>query len=337
MIEVSETWDTIIVGGAGAALTAAMYAARRKLKTLVIAKSIGGQAAMTDAIENYPGFMRIGGIPLMQKFLKQALKAGAQVIYEEAKGIKENGKEFEVETNVGQHKAKTVILSFGKTPRNLDVLGEKEFANKGVSYCSNCDMPLFSNKTIAVVGGGNSALDAAIYGSKVCKKVYLIHRRDQFRGFESLIDIVSNQKKIETLLNTTVKEIKGDATVKSIAVQNVNTNEEREITVDGVFVEVGSIVKTEFIKNLVKLDSSGQIIINNNCETYYPGSDKIRLGIFAAGDVTQTPFKQIIVSAGEGCKAALQAYNYLHGMQPKFSADWVAKNKAPKLDFGGEE
>lgn len=327
-------YDTIVIGGAAASLTGAIYAARRAMKTLVIAKSIGGQAAMTDVIENYPGFLSIGGIPLSNRMLKQAMKSGAEVIYEEVNGIEEipnanNGKPmFLVKTTQGNsYKAKTVILSYGKTPRTLDVPGEGEFGAKGVSYCVTCDGPLFKGKKVAVVGGGNSALEGAEYLSKICPKVYLIHRRDQFRGFEYLIEEVKKRKNIEILYNTFVKEIKGEHTVHSVVVQNVATNETKEIPVSGVFVEIGSVTKTEFIKQLVKLDQLGQVLTTNNAETYYPDSDKVRPGIFAAGDITQTPFKQIVVSAGEGCKAALQAYNYLAGQHPTFVADWVAKKK----------
>lgn len=720
------TYETIVIGGAAASLTAAIYAARRAMRTLVIAKSIGGQAAMTDVIENYPGFLSIGGIPLINKMLKQAMKAGAEVVYEEVNGIEEvpnanDGKPmFDVKTSTGnKYRTKSVILSYGKTPRTLDVPGEGEFGAKGVSYCAtclpprsnivvnnsvgyidevhsnqmvlthdgtfkpviekterkyegdlinitaryfkegtvaltpnhpvlvaklrkgkssdywnfiwetpewvpageltrehillypiisdtvdvefldmkkiglpigkgmvsykkpthtshkipdkipvneefmrlagyylsdgciakqgiiiflqsnqtyyaediskivenlfgfkptikkegnvlrigiyseiirdlfeklfgkysynktiphwmtflplpkqkelvkgiwrgdgckvaksfvittsserlcaqlksiflrlfiipavekipveklkiseingrqiefkhdkyqlivggpslgvmskvlgedhkklkerkrtihnawirgnyaylpirriyrekysgsvynlavdennsyvttnsivhNCDMPLFGGKVVAVVGGGNSALEAAEYGSKICKKVYLIHRRDQFRGFEYLIEEVKKRKNIEILYNSMVKEIKGETTVHSIVVQNATTNETKEIPLNGVFVEIGSVTKTEFIKHLVKLDEMGQVLANNNAETYYPGKDEVRPGIFAAGDITQTPFKQIVVSAGEGCKAALQAYNYLAGQHPTFVADWVAKKK----------
>ncbi len=334
--EDKQIYDTIIVGGAGAALTAAIYAARRAMKTLVIMKSLGGQAAMTDQIENYPGFLNVGGIPLMQRFLKQTTKSGAEVLTGlEVKEIREekgsDGKpEFVVKADSSEYKTKTVILSFGKTPRNLGVPGEDKFGNKGVSYCATCDLPLFANKTVAVVGGGNSALDAATYAAKICKKVYLIHRRDDFRGFEYLIERTKSDPKIEILYSNVVKEIKGEIKVHSIVVQDLKTNQTREIPLDGVFVEVGSIAKTDFIKSLVKLDNVGQVIISRNCETFYPDKDEIRPGLFAAGDLTTTPFKQIVVSAGEGCIAALQAYNYLHELKPTFVADWVAKKHVKK-------
>ncbi len=325
-------YDVIILGGAGAGLTAAMYAARRKMKTLLITKDIGGQATGTDRIENYPGFQVVTGPKLMQRFQKQAIKSGAEIIFDETIGVEEKSGEklFVVKNKNGEYFGKTIILSYGKTPRNLNVPGEEKFSSKGISYCASCDAPLFPNKIVAVVGGGNSAFDAALLLSKIAKKVYIIHRRGEFRAFEYLFDLVKKQSNVEFILNSTIKEIKGEERVKTAVLQNVETNGEREFQLDGIFVEIGSDVRTEFVKHLVKLDERGQVIINNNCETFYPDKDEVRPGIFAAGDLTMTPFKQIVVSAGEGCKAALQAYNFIHGLKPEFIADWVAKKNRPK-------
>lgn len=319
-------YDVIVIGGASAGLTAAIYAARRAMKTLVITKNIGGQALETNRIENYPGFLAISGPNLMKRFQKQALRSGAEIVFDEVKELEESDSMFRVKTDTNEYMGKAIILAFGKTPKTLNVIGEKEFLGKGVSYCATCDLPLFKNKTIAVVGGGNSAFDAALYGSKITSKVYLIHRKSEFRAFEYLIESVKKRQNIEFVLNSVVKEIKGDNVVSSVVVEDVNTKETKELKVQGVFIEIGSEVKTDFIRNLVKLDENGHVVINNNCETFYPDSEKIRPGIFAAGDITITPFKQIVVSAGEGCKAALQAYNYLHKIKPAFIADWVAKH-----------
>src|SRR3989304_3284314 len=226
-------FDVVIIGGAAAGLTEAMYAARRKMKTVVITKDTGGQSAMATWFENYPGFLRITGPKLMQRFERNARKSGAEIVFDEVNGIKENGKSFIVSTATGQnYQAKSLILTFGKTPKNLEVPGEDKLKGRGVSYCASCDMPLFFSKTIAVVGGGNSALDAALYGSKGCKKVYLIHRRDQFRGFEYLSDQVKAKKNVEILYNSVVTEIKGEDRVEGFIVQNTATNEKREIAVD---------------------------------------------------------------------------------------------------------
>ncbi|MEM5882830.1 MAG: FAD-dependent oxidoreductase [Candidatus Aenigmatarchaeota archaeon] len=315
-------YDVIIIGGAAAGLTAGIYAARRKLKTLILTKDIGGQASLAFQVENYPGFLKISGLELMQKFYQQAINSGAEIIFEEVLEIKEKGNNYLVKTAGKEYESKAVILAFGKTPRSLNVPGEKEFIGKGVSYCAVCDLPLFKGKTIAVIGGGNSALDAALNGSEIAKKVYLIHRRKEFRGFEELVEKVKEKKNIEFVLDSVVKEIKGKKFVEAIIVENVLTEEEREIKVDGVFVEIGFETKIDFVRELVKIDQNNQVMINKKCETFYPNSDKIRPGIFAAGDLTDSPFKQIITSAAEGAKAALQAYNYVKGIDVPLTIDW---------------
>lgn len=319
----TEEYDVIIVGGASAGLTAGIYAARRNLKTLILTIYIGGQASMASLIENYPGFLGIDGFELIQKFAEQAQKFGVEIIFDKVIEIKDADGEFVVKTDSEDYKAKAVILSFGKSPKELGVPGEEEYKGRGVSYCATCDMPLFRGRTIAVIGGENPALDAALLGGDMAKRVYLIHNGDGFRGFKSLVESVKKKENIELILDSSVKEIRGDKRVNSIVVQNLKTNDIKELEIDGVVVEIGYEVKTDFIKDLVKLDNYGQIVINQRCETYYPNSDRIRHGIFAAGDVTSVPFKQIVVSAGEGCKAALQAYNYIHKKESYFVADWV--------------
>jgi thioredoxin-disulfide reductase len=315
-------YDVIVIGSGPAGLSAAIYAGRRKMKTLVIAMEIGGQPNETPKVENYPGYLSIAGEKLMQKFYKQAVKAGAEFATEEVKAVEEAEGKFLVKTVDKQFSCKALILAFGRTPRKLNVPGEEKFTGRGVSYCATCDMMFFKSKTIAVVGGGNSALDAAIYGSKVASQVYLIHRRGEFRAFESLVETAKKKSNIKFVLNSVVKEIRGNERVNSILVEDVNTHEVKELAVDGVFVEIGSEVDTSFVKHLVKVDENNQIVVNRNTETFYPDKDVVRPGIFAAGDVTNVPFKQIVVAAGDGCKAALQAYNYLHGLTPSISAEW---------------
>ncbi len=241
----------------------------------------------------------------MKKFSEQAKKFGAEVLHKEVREIKKSGKVFLVEAADGQYAAKAIILAFGLDPRNLDIPGEKKFRSRGVSYCATCDGPLFKDKTAAVVGGGNSALDAAEYLSKLCKKVYLVHRRDEFRGEKILVGRIKKEPKIECVLSSEIIEIKGEKSVKSILVRNNGGDDFREIAVDGVFVEIGYTPKTEFLRGLVKLNAKGEIIVNKDAETSAPG-------VFAAGDVTDSTYKQIIISAGEGAKAALQAYKYLN-------------------------
>lgn len=313
-------YDVIIIGGSAAGLTAALYAARRELKTLVLTKDIGGQIAETAMIENYSGIDKIPGFELAKRFENQTKKFGAEILIKEVTAVEEvdtaaERKLFVVKAEDEEYTGKTVIIATGKTPRSLGVPGEKEFTGKGVSYCATCDAPLFNDKIVAVVGGGNSAFDAAILLSKIAKKVYIIHRRSEFRAFEAVVKEAKKTENIEFVLDSAVEEVKGDDFVKSIDVKNKKSGKSKELSVDGVFVEVGSEVKTDFIKHLVNVDELGQIKTNKNAETS-------RLGIFAAGDVTDTAFKQIIAAAGEGCKAALAAYNYIHGFENKYVADW---------------
>jgi len=308
-------YDVIIVGAGPAGLTAAIYTSRRNLKTLILSKGLSDQVSETEHIENYPGFKKIEGYKLIQKFEEQVRDFSVEIIFEEVVKIISKKNSFILKTTQKSYEGKAVILAFGKAPRTLNVPGEKEFTGKGVSYCATCDAPLYRDKIVAVIGGGNAALDAVLLLSKIAKKVYLVHRRNEFRGFEAEVDKVKERKNVKLVLSHVAVEFKGDKFLKSVIVENVNTKEKRDIVVDGVFIEIGSEVKTDFIKEMVKLDKNNHIIINNNCETSYPG-------IFAAGDVSNTPFKQIVVSAGEGAKAGLQAYNYLHGIKTPFNADW---------------
>ncbi len=319
----TEVYDVIIVGGASAGLTAGIYTARRNLKTLILTIDIGGQASIASSIENFPGFLGIDGFQLMQKFADQAQTFGAEIVFDKVIKIEDISGEFLVRTASENYKAKAVVLAFGKTPRELKVPGETEFKGKGVSYCATCDLPLFRGRTIAIIGGENPALDAATFGGEIAKKVYLIHDRDEIKGYKSLVEGVTKKENIEIIPNTVVREIKGDVRVRAIAVLDTKKNETKIIEIDGVFVELGYEIKTDFVKDLVKLDQYGQIIISQNCETYFPDSDRIRPGVLAAGDVTNVPFKQVVVSAGEGCKAALQTYNYVRRRESSFVADWV--------------
>lgn len=317
-----EEYDVIICGGGIAGLTAGIYAMRRKMKALLITKDIGGQANLAEKIENYPGFISVAGRDLIQKTYEQVKSFGLEVVFEDVQGFREENGKYIVKTNIAERKTKTVIIAMGKIPRKLRVPGEDKFIGKGVSYCATCDMPLFKDKTVAVIGGGNSALEAALLGSKFAKKVYLVHRRGEFRGFEELVEKVKSKKNVEIVLWAIPKEIKGEEKLDSIVLEKtkrdeegkiVGTGETFELKVDGIFVEIGFEVDPTPIKDFVKLDERNQVIITSNCETFYPNSDKIRPGVFAAGDITNTPFKQLVIAAGEGCKAALQAYNYIHG------------------------
>ncbi len=325
-------YDVVIVGGASAGLTAAMYASRQALKTLIITKDIGGQALLTNDIENYPAFEHIGGFELMSRFEQQAKNFGAEFVYEEVSSIqKEKEGHFTVKTTAttsnNQYDTRTIILAFGKTPRDLNVPGEKELKGKGVSYCAVCDGPLFKNKTVSVVGAGESALEAAIYLKQLASKVNIIHRTDKPIGSQETIDLLLRQQqqsngKISFIPNSEVRSINGGPKVESLTLFNSKTNSESRIAVDGVFVEMGYTAKTDIVKDLVRLNDNKEIVVDKYCATSHAG-------IFAAGDVTDVPYKQAVISAGQGAIAALSAYNYIQKMKgkPIIRTDWKSSKK----------
>lgn len=310
-------YDVIIIGGGPAGLTAGIYAGRRALKTLILSRDIGGQASKAWDIENYPGYEKTSGADLCCKFFNQAKSFGAEVKFEEAKNISKKGDEFEVKTGSNTYQSKTIILASGKKPRELGVPGEEEFKGKGVSYCATCDGPFFKEKTIAVVGGGNSALDAALYCSKICSKIYLIYRGTSFSAEQFLIEKVQAEEKIEVLLESEIAKISGSQTVEKIELKSGKL-----LDVSGVIVEIGYIVDKSILENLVDLNEKGQIKTSAEQETSSPG-------IFAAGDITDAAYKQIVIAAGEGAKAALSAFDYIQKKEGKkgIVGDWEKKNK----------
>ena len=317
-----KTYDVIIVGGGPAGLTAAIYTSRRNLSTLILTKSLGGQAAIAPYVENYPGFKSISGIELMKRFEEQVKVLGVEIAYEEVVGI-EKRKNFIITTTSNKYESRALILAFGKTPRTLGVPGEQRLQGKGVSYCAVCDGPLFADKEVVVIGGGNSAVEAALFLSEIARRVYLVHRRREFRAFEASVEKLKSKTNVELILDSIVTEFKGDNFLQAVVVENVKSKEKRELEVQGAFVEIGSEVKSGMIKDFVKLDENGHIVITRNCETFQPNTNKIMPGVFAAGDITDVPFKQVVVSAGEGAKAGLQVYNYLRGITShKIVADW---------------
>ena len=316
-------YDVIVIGGASAGLTAAMYASRQSLKTLVITKDIGGQALLTNAIENYPPFEHIGGFELMQKFEQQARNFGAEFAYEEVLSITHHeGGGFIIKTNNKdkEYSGYVLILAFGKTPRDLNVKGEKELNGRGVSYCAVCDGPFFKNKKVAIVGAGDPALEAALYLKELASQLYIVHSTDKPVGSEESIDLLQNKDnnhKISFISNSIVKSINGNSKVESLTLYNSKTKSESKLDVDGIFVEMGYVARTDIVKDLVKLNDNKEIIVDKYCGT----SAK---GIFAAGDVTDVPYKQAIISAGQGAIAALSAYNYIQRLKgkPAIKADW---------------
>jgi len=295
-------FDLIIIGAGPAGITAAVYAARKKMDLMVVTKDIGGQAAWSGDIENYTGYQFITGPDLAAKFeqhMRQfniSVKEGEEVIEEE----KIDDLVY-VKTNKDNYQAKTLIIASGKRSRELNVPGEKEFKNKGLTYCATCDGPLFLGKEVAVIGGGNSALDAALQLLKIARHIYLINNSPRLGGDAVMREKVETAKSVTVLNNTQVIEVLGKRMVEAIKIKG--QYQEKTIPVEGVFVEIGLIPNSDFAQGVEK-NQFGEIKVNCRNETNISG-------VFAAGDVTDVPEKQIIIAAGEGAKASLSAFRYL--------------------------
>jgi len=303
----NKVYDFIIIGGGPAGITAGIYAARQKLKTLLITKSFGGQITRkTVEIWNYPGFEKISGAELIQKMVNH-LKAQEIEIKtdEEVIKVEKTGDNFTVSTKKkNKYQTRAVILASGADPRPLEVPGEKEFIGKGVSYCTACDGPLFQDKTVAVIGGGNAGFEAAIALSKIAKKIYILEYGSEIKADETNQEIVKSLGKTEIIKNAALKEIKGKDFVNSIDYQDLKTKKINTLKVEGVFAEIGSQPATSYVKDLVDFNERDEIKVEFEiCQTKTPG-------LFAAGDLNVGTFKQIITACGEGAKAALAAYSY---------------------------
>jgi len=296
--------DLIIIGGGPAGLTSAVYAARKKMDTLLLTKELGGQLMWTREIENYMGYQFISGPELMSKFEEQVKRFAVATQYEEVTGltVSEDGT-FIVKTEESEYQSKMVILAAGKRSRMLGVPGEREFAGQGVSYCATCDGPLFTGKIVAVVGGGNSAVQAAIELSNVSPTVYLV-TRSAYVADPILIDKMQAAGNIIELTGYVSEGIYGKNVVEKLTIRNSASRETKDLAVQGVFVEVGLQPNSEFLAGLVEVNDQKELIIDCRTKTNIPG-------LFAAGDVTNGPDKQIVIAAGDGAKAAMMAYEYL--------------------------
>jgi len=306
-------YDLIIIGGGPAGITAGIYAARKKLKTLIITKNFIGQTGKAGIIENWPGIKTTIGSELMEQFKSHLNKHDVDVIEGElVKSTKKDNQGFYLLTDKGnEYRSRAIIVASGRNPRPLKVPGEKEYLGKGISYCAICDAPMFSNKTVAVFGGGNSGFETAVEMATKhsAKKVYLLEVATKPIADETLQEEVANIKNIDLITGAILKEIKGDVFVKSLIYFDKIKKENVELDVDGVFVEIGSVPANDFLNSLVDCNEKGEIIIDHNsCQTKTPG-------LFAAGDVTDVNYKQIVISAGEGSKAALSVYHYLREIE----------------------
>ena len=300
------TYQLIIIGGGPAGLSAGLYASRSKLDTLLIEKAgLGGQILNAEMVENYPGFPQgISGSELGALIAQQATKYGLPTAFAEVQGIEIRGAEKIVGTSEGKYRAKAVIIAGGSEYSKLGVPGEEEFTGRGVSYCAMCDGAFFRDQVVAVVGGGNAALNDALFLTRFATKVIVIHRRDQLRATKILQDRAFANPRINFLWDTVVESITGDKLVRGIRLRNVKTGKGSSLEVSGIFVAVGLRPNTGYLKGLLKLDEGGFIPVNNQMETEVPG-------VFAAGDIRAGSIRQVVSAAGDGATAAIAAGRFL--------------------------
>jgi NADH-dependent peroxiredoxin subunit F len=295
-------YDLVIIGAGPAGITAAIYAARKKMSLLVLSRDIGGQTSWSGSIENYTGYQIVTGPELTEKFKEHIKIYGVKVKENETVlSVEKKERIIVIKTDKFEYSAKTVIVASGKTHKELEVPGEKEYKNKGIAYCATCDGPLFANKKVAVVGGGNSALDAAIQLSKIAAQVYIVNIESRLTGDAIMQEVIEKTENIEVYNDSSVVRVNGEKFVNSVEIKTGQGIE--KIILDGVFIEIGLVPNAGFAEQLKK-NVLGEIEVNCACETNIAG-------IFAAGDVTSVPEKQIIVAAGEGAKAALSAFRYI--------------------------
>jgi thioredoxin reductase (NADPH) len=305
----SQTYDVIILGAGPAGLSSAIYTGRAMLNTLILEKGApGGQILMTDFIENYPGFPDgIAPVELTESFRKQAERFGAKIGIDTVKELQREGQLWKVYGNKNEYLTRAVIIATGANFRKLGIKGEGKFTGRGVSYCATCDGFFFREKVVAVVGGGNWALTEAIFLTKFARQVKVIHRRDQFRAEKILQERTLAHEKMEVIWNTVIEEILGDTTLKSLTVKNVKTGELSELEVDGLFVSIGTIPNSDFVKDLLELNEWGEIVVGKKMETSQPG-------IYAAGDLTDACPEQVATAVGTGVAAAIAIDEYLQSI-----------------------
>jgi len=300
--------DLIIIGGGPAGMTAGIYSARQKLDSLIITKEFGGQMTHKAVdIENYPGFDKISGFELIAKFEDQMKSKGVKVLYDEVKELKKEGDVFSVLTEEGKTlESKTVIIATGAEPRRLEVPGENEYTGKGVSYCTTCDGPLYNGKDVAVIGGGDTGFEAAIFLNNYADKIYILEYGETVKAGKDNQDKANSIEKIQIITSAELKEIKGDGFVNQIVFKDRKSGEEKTLDVQGIFVQAGYQPATSFLKDLVDLNERKEIVVDfETFETKTPG-------LFAVGDVNNGRVKQVVVACGEGATAVIYVYKHLN-------------------------
>jgi len=302
----NKIYDLIIIGGGPAGITAGIYAARKKIKILLIAKDFIGQIGKTNEVDNYPGFSKISGLDLMKKFEEHLKKFSFEIKKQKVIKVEKIQQGFAVKTEEKEEfLTKTIIVATGRDPRPLEAEGEKEYIGRGVSYCSICDGPFFQNKAVAVIGGGNSGFEAALDLVKYAKRIFIFEKSEKIIADEILRDRAKKEKKIEIHTNTEIKKIEGNNKVQDLIYQDLKTRKTYQVPTDGVFIQIGSIPATGFLKDLVEFNQTDEIKVDfETCATSCSG-------IWAAGDVNNGEWKQIIIAASDGARAALAVYEYL--------------------------
>lgn len=300
-------YDIGIIGGGTAGMTAAIYGQRAGKKTIIIEGGVfGGQITSSPNVENYPGIASVSGSEFSMNLLDQAVKLGAETAMDQVTGIREEDGVKIIETAGKEYPCRSVILATGVTHRHLGIPNEERLTGAGVSYCATCDGMFFRGRDVAVIGGGSTALQDAEFLSNYCRKVYLIHRRDEFRGEDSIVKRLQGKENMEFILSATVKEIIGDQAVERLIVNSKKSRKEFKLDVSGVFIAVGQIPKNEIFADVVKLDADGFILAAEDCITSRPG-------IFAAGDCRTKEVRQLTTAAADGAVAALAACKYIAG------------------------
>ncbi|MTI81074.1 MAG: thioredoxin-disulfide reductase [Firmicutes bacterium] len=302
--------ELAIIGGGPAGLTAGLYAARAALDTVLFERGMpGGQAAATERIENYPGFPEgIDGPELSMKMSDQAQRFGCEFIYSGVDSLERDEKGFKITYGDEELLAKTVILATGAKPKFLGVKGEKEFHGRGVSYCATCDGAFFRDGTLAVIGGGDAAVEEAMFLTKFAAKVYIVHRRGELRATKVLQQRAFDNPKIEPVWHSVLEEVKGDQKVEGVIVKDVRSEEKQELKVDGVFIYVGTEANSDLLQNMVELDQSGYVIAQEDTATGIPG-------LFVVGDLRKKELRQVVTAAADGAVAVTQAEKYLSALK----------------------
>lgn len=302
-------YDLVIIGGGCAGMTCGIYAARAGKEVLLLETgSVGGQIAFSPKVENFPTYKQISGVDFANNLFEQAMELGVMFEIDSAVSITDNGSYKTVKTEYTSYDAKTVVIATGVVHRHLGVPREEELTGSGVSYCAVCDGAFFKGKTVAVAGGGNTALQDAVFLSAYCEKVYLIHRRDTFRGEDKLVKQLQAKSNVEFVLNANITSLLGDSSLSGVIVTDKISGEEKRIDLSGLFIAVGQIPSNSAFADVITLDESGYIAAGEDCETNIPG-------VYAAGDCRTKQVRQLVTAAADGAVAALAACSYCDSLE----------------------